>query len=98
MTVIKFPNGVRPRKQGFISPRSELPANVQWLREPYRGLAVTPERLLLAAIVKAMPERQSAKVLASIGQLIEAGSDTQAIQIVAIDMACGSFAPVKPST
>lgn len=97
MTVIRFPNGSRPRHQGCIGPRSRLPENVCWLREPYQGPQMTPERLLLAAIVKALPSRTSAKVLQSISPSPDADVQERAISVVAIDVACGTFAPFKPA-
>lgn len=98
MNIIAFPKGSRaPRRQGFIDPRSPLSENVCWLREPYLGPAMTPERLLLAAIVKAMPEKQGAKVLRLISLTGGDEMEGRALRMVAIDIACGCFAPLKPT-
>lgn len=97
MTVIRFPKGRRPRHQGRIRPRSPLPENVCWLREPYLGPQMTPERFLLAAIVKSMPDRASAKVLQSLSVSVDGDMQERALRVVAIDIACGSFAPIRPA-
>ena len=58
---------------------------------------MTPERLLLAAIVKAMSDRRGAEVLRSLSPSDEIGMEERALHAIAIDIACGCFAPFKPT-